>query len=184
MSRLRASRDERGSTAISFILAFPLFFFLLIGILETGWNVRQRALVQGIARDITRGAAADGGDCNPDTTSQNIVTPGDDNCDGAGHASWSRIGYDALVNKNRHQYTSMTWSATGGDVFCDSDLSTPGMQDIAPRAGARIRCTVIYRYKPLTSLFSGSGRYDLGLPVILGTFRVSYTARAETGAGA
>lgn len=167
-----AGRREDGSAAISFIFAIPIVLIMLFGIIEVGWAMKTRALVQGVTRDVTRGAAADGGNCNG-KTSTNAGVPdenGTTRADWCGRQAWSRTGTNLL----RAQYVKQFNAPPG--VTC-----TP---EIADRAGAEVRCTATYPYKALTPMFRGGWNDALGINKILGTFTVTYEVHAQTGDGA
>lgn len=61
-------REERGlSEAATAIFVLPLIVAALFVIVETGFNIRTRAVMDHIVQDTTRMAALDGGNFNPTT---------------------------------------------------------------------------------------------------------------------
>ena len=153
--RRRARRDERGNEGISMMLALPLLLLLFLGSIEVGWNFYIRNRVFGVVRDITRGAAADGGNFNPRTNKIG--------------QQWAQEGFTTLTVEYRCQCTAPPV------VSC-----TP--HPVAATAGDEVACTVTYNYRPLTGFFRGSLANAIGLDGLFGPFTIRQTARAETGA--
>jgi len=52
--------DRHGVAAVEFALVAPLFFFLLLGMIEYGGYIRVTQMMTNISRDAARAAAAEG----------------------------------------------------------------------------------------------------------------------------
>ena len=64
MSVRRRLRDERGASTASFVILFPLFLFMFMGLVQWGLYFHARSQVAAAAQDATR--ATQGVDGTPD----------------------------------------------------------------------------------------------------------------------
>lgn len=160
--RGEAGRDERANEAISFLIVMPMLFALLFGIIEMGFAFKTRMEVAAVVQDITRGAAANGGNCFARAGCDSSATSGTT-------APWNVQGKDAL------------WS--GGHCTFSACSSAPNVTctpDVANAQGDTVTCSAVYHYQPLTSLFSSASAW-FGLNTLLGTYTVTFTSEASTG---
>jgi hypothetical protein len=85
MSRLRAwlFREEGVSEAATAIFVLPLIAALVFLVIEAGFNVRTRIVIDSTLQDTVRSVSLDGGDNSPRTTSLTGQT-------------WSQVGTQRL----------------------------------------------------------------------------------------
>jgi Flp pilus assembly protein TadG len=60
----RRARDQRGATTASFVILFPLFFFMFMGLVQWGLYFHARSQIAAAAQDAAR--AAQGVDGTPE----------------------------------------------------------------------------------------------------------------------
>lgn len=163
-------RNERGNEGISALLALPIVIALLFGTVEVAWNFRTRGLALGVVSDITRGGAADGGTNNFRTRTLAW--------------SWEQEGRRQLTVTQFCQCTSEAALMVGcasGPPQGGKGVPT-GSPAVVANSGDDLVCSIDYPYRPLTVMFRGSVLQTLGFKSVLGPFRVTHKARAETGA--
>lgn len=165
---MRRAREERGVEAAAMLIVLPVLVVLVLALIDVGQIVRTRMLVENVARDTARQAAADGGNYNPRTN-----TTG---------REWSRVGYRSLYADG-----SCTFSACRGNqkpvIDCETITRPNGStyrSNVAGQAGDLITCNVSYPYKPINGPLLNSP-FGLGFGSLLKPFDVSASARAETG---
>ena len=72
-SRLLAGK-QKGSVAAEMAIALPLFFFILMGLVDLGRGVAARATIGHIAREAARWASVRGSDSPEPATASSIQT--------------------------------------------------------------------------------------------------------------
>lgn len=154
-------KDESGlSEAATAIIVLPVLLVTLFVMLDVGFNMRSRAMLDIIVQDTVRGVALDGGNMNPRTNSNG--TP------------WSDRGYQLLQE-----------ACTNGTIRCAGSppqITFNCQPNITAQVGDVVACTAEFTYDVISPLSTG----DLGLglqglyddPVV-----VTVQSRASTGTG-
>jgi len=73
MKLRRIFRDERGTTAVEFALTAPIFFMILLGIIETGLLTWTRAGLQHATEMAARCATLSATTCGTTSQTQNFA---------------------------------------------------------------------------------------------------------------
>lgn len=149
------------------LIVIPFLFVLILGLIDIGLMFRTRIIVESMARDAARNAAADGGNFNPRT---NTDIPWD---------QWAR---ERLV-ENGSCTQSRCEEGELPTVDCTRVTDTAGnvtTRNTARFAGDLITCTIDYPYKAVNKGLLDSA-FGLGLGSMINPFTISVSARAETG---
>lgn len=175
MRRLVRRREERGAETVAMLFVIPVMVVLVFALLDVGMMFRNRMLVENVARDAVRGAAADGGVLTTRTSGIN----------------WEQYALDRLVDDGGK--CRIGQCKAGGHVLVDcngDERSGAGMVsaqtgqrytgNLVQYAGDTITCVVEYPYKPINGPLL-NGPIGLGMGNLLKEFDVSVTARSETG---
>lgn len=151
------------------IFVIPVLVVLVLALIDVGMMFRTRMVVENIARDAVRNAAADGGNLNPRTNT--IGGP------------WDEYALDRLWDG----HACTVGACKDGDepsVDCTRLTSASGAPmghgNVARKAGVVITCTVHYPYKPINGALLNSP-IGLGMGSLLKEFNFEVSARAETG---
>lgn len=157
----RLHRGEGGfSEAATAIFVLPLLALLIFMLIETGWNIRYRLLLDNIVSGATRGVALDGANCNPKAGCKNASQ------------SWS--------SKITTQIDTLC--GTGSTARCK--IVTPSRctpQSLATKVGDTVKCTVTVSYTPLTAMASNPVS-SLGFSTLL-TADITTTVESAAGVG-
>lgn len=165
LKRLR--RDERGSEMAAAIFVLPVLFILLIGIIDVGWMIKTRMVVDNIISTTVKQAGADGGDYNPVA-----MRPGE--------AAWSTQAMRTLWDGGN---CTQSHCSAAPSVFCDKVTRPNGSVYYSQRvvdAGDVITCTVNYPYSPLSGGLLNTP-LGLGIGGLLHGFTITESARSEIG---
>lgn len=157
--------SENGvSEAATVIFVLPVIVALVFVMLEAGFNMRSRTIVDNITQDIVRNVALDGGDMNPRTNVQG--------------KSWSQIGLERLN------------SACSQNVLrCSGTPTFSCTPAVAANIGDVVSCTATVSYATVSPLSTSTGKFDpIGLVMSLGfapmfTAPISSTAQAVAATG-
>lgn len=168
----RRTKAEDGVELAAMLFVLPVLLVLLLALIDIGFMMRTRMLVENVARDGARGVAADGGNCWSRTN------PG---CTGSGSAN-------AWGNRVRSQLWSdgsCTLSACDGapTVNCRKIIRTNGSTysgNVVNHSGEYVACTINYRYKGINEGLLKSP-LGLGTGYLIQDFQIESTARAEVG---
>lgn len=161
--------DERGMETVAMIFVIPVLVVLVLALVDVGMMFRTRMLVENIARDAVRNAAADGGNYNERTNT--VGRP------------WDEYALDRLWNGRR---CTLSACNTGKEPTVDcTEMTDPDGSRLPPgnearTAGDIITCTVYYPYKPINGALL-NGPIGLGMGSLLKEFNFSVSARSETG---
>lgn len=168
-SNLRTRGDERAVEAPAMMIVIPALVVLVLALIDIGNMMRVRMVVENLARDTARNAAADGGNYNARTNT--IGGEWDDMALKAvfknGHCRISRCLNNKAATLNCKQITP----AGGGGVYTSN---------VANEAGDIVSCTLYYPYKPINAALLNSVM-GLGMGRLLHDFTITESARAETG---
>lgn len=173
ISRGRSVRaDERGVEIPAMIIVIPFLFVLILGLIDVGNMIRVRMLVDNVARDAVRSAAADGGNFYDAT---NVIGQ-----------SWESEAHARLVipGTNRCSLSACHRRLRPADVDCRTIRRANGTtyrSDVAERSGDVITCRIDY---PFRAINEGLMNSPLGLNIgaLLNDWTSEASARAETGA--
>lgn len=157
LNRRHGDREERGAEALAMLIVVPFLVVLVLALIDVGNMMMTRMVVENLARDTARSAAADGGNDNPRTNM--LGQP------------WDVHAFKQLW-KNGHCVPSACIGGQKPSLTC-----TP---TIAQQAGDLITCTVNYPFKPINGDLL-SGPLGLGMGHLLKPFTITVSARAETG---
>ena len=149
-------RDESAVEAITMTLMVPFLIVLVLGLLNVGFYMRTRLLVDNVLTQSARAAAFDGGNYNP-----RLNTTG---------KSRSQIAYSLLYTTGRGCRLSPCRPGTPV-VTCTPTLA---------RIGENITCHVVYPYKAISQALFDQPVLGLGLGKIFRTINITVTARSET----
>lgn len=163
----RTRKDERGVEAAAMIFVLPVLIILVIGLIDIGWMIKTRMVVQNIAQDAVRAAAADGGNWNPRTNDQGTA--------------WDQWALNRLWDGSHCTQSSCDRRPTVNcaQVTLVGETAPRGLQ-MAPRAGDLISCTVVYPYKPINEPLLNSPM-GLGIGSMLKDFTITVSYRSEVG---
>lgn len=175
MMRLVRRREERGAETVAMLFVIPVMVILVFALLDVGMMFRNRMLVENVARDAVRGAAADGG----------VLTTRTSGID------WEQYARDRLVDGNGKCVIGqcdanepVIVDCSGNDRPNEAGMRTPSgawyQGNQVRLAGDTITCVVEYPYKPINGPLLNSPM-GLGMGSLLKDFKVSVTARSETG---
>lgn len=150
--------EEGLSEAATAIIVLPILLVTLFVMLDVGFNMRSRAMLDIIVQDTVRGVALDGGNMNPRTNSNGV--------------SWSERGYQLLAE-----------ACTNGTIRCEggtSNISFNCTPTMASQVGDVVSCRGEFTYDVISPLSQGT--FGLGLqslyddPVV-----VTVQSRSSTG---
>lgn len=152
--------DESGlSEAATAIIVLPILLVTLFVMLDVGFNMRSRAMLDILVQDTVRGVALDGGDLNPRTNSTG--------------AAWSDRGFQLLQD-----------ACANGTIRCAGapDITFNCTPTVAAQVGDIVSCTASFTYDVISPLSTG----DLGLG-LQGLYddpvEVTVQSRSSTGTG-
>lgn len=176
MRRLVRRREERGAETVAMLFVIPVMVILVFALLDVGMMFRNRMLVENVARDAVRGAAADGGVLTTRTSGTDWEQYARDRLmDSSGNC---RIGQ---CDAGAHPLVDCSGNdrpGTAGMISAQTGQWYPG--NTVQFAGDTITCIVEYPYKPINGPLLNSPM-GLGMGGLLKDFKVSVTARSETG---
>ena len=172
------------SEAAAFIFVIPIIIALIFSLIEVGWYLRYRGMVDEVTRTTAVMVAAEGSNTAQPWSALNSTS----------FNSWSEFGSRQLRNlcKPIPMQTSngdtVTGPITGGwggaGSRCEQAPSmscTPG--SLQASAGADVECTARFDYKPLTSL-ARSTLFNLGFGGFFSKdIKVTVRSRASIGSG-
>jgi Flp pilus assembly protein TadG len=126
MSRIRAwlRREEGVSEAATAIFILPLIAALIFLIVDTGFDIRTRTVIDGIVQDTTRSVALDGGYKNARSTS----------LDPSYSQGWQTIGTNRLIQACQSGSIQTAQNCLSLSVVC-----TP---QIAANVGDNVSCSL------------------------------------------
>ena len=146
--------DERGAEIAAMLFVLPVLLVLVIGLIDIGFALRTRMLVENAARDGARGVAADGGNLNPRTNSNGVA--------------WN--------NRVRNQL----WNGSCTMSNCSGAPTVTCTPEVVNRSGDMVSCTIVYSYRGLNADLLNSPM-GLGMGSFIKPFTVTSSARAEVG---
>lgn len=162
-------RNEDGVETAAMLIVLPVLIILVFALVDIGVMFSTRAQVAGVARDVARAAAADGGNLNPTTTTTN--------------KRWDTVGRAQLYSSGKCRY-GRCQSGKAPTMNCRRITSTSSgtvyTSDVATRSGDLITCTITYPYRGINQGLLDSPM-GLGFGSFLKPFTVEASARAETG---
>lgn len=166
--RLRRRRDERAAEAVAMLFVIPVLVVLVFALIDVGMMFRSRMLVENIARDAVRSAAADGGLFNERTSTTNT--------------SWETWAESRLVKNNGVCKVGYCQHGKEPTVDCWYIDATGGRYDgnVVHKAGDLVTCHITYPYAAINSGLLNSP-IGLGMGALIQEFEVQASARAETG---
>lgn len=177
--------SERGfSEAAAFIFIIPIIIALIFSLIEVGWYLRYRGMVDEVTRTTAVMVAAEGSDTAQPWSALNSTS----------FTSWSDFGSRQLRNlcKPIPMQTSngdtVTGPITGGWGGPSSRCEQAPSMNCTPvslqaSAGADVECTARFDYKPLTSL-ARSTLFNLGFGGFFSKdIKVTVRSRASIGSG-
>lgn len=154
--KVRAWRNgETGLAEVAgAIVVIPLIFALIFTLIEVGWYLRYRAMVDQVTRSAAMMVAMDGADTQQPWSPLAGASPA------AWSTSWSAWGTEQL-RKICHNIPAQTTS--GGAVTgaipgglgkrCEAMPSMTCTPTALPtNAGARVECRAEFAYRPITSM--------------------------------
>lgn len=152
-------RDERAVETAAMLIVLPILIVLVLTLIDVGLSLRTRMLVENAARDGARGVAADGGNYNPRTASNNLPAGG-----------WSDVVMGEL------------WDGTGCRFSRCSERPTVNCTpQVVAQSGDIVSCQVTYFPKAINGGLLNSP-LGLGMGALLPeTITITAQARAETG---
>ena len=191
--KFRRRSDDADSTMVSFILIFPLFFGILMTIIDTSVYFANRSIVANIARDSAREAAIFGGPGTGQVESKleqeygSTCTP-----TAAGGNTWGPDGQMSGVEcqlANKLYYGSGLTNVKVTDVSC-----TTGQADqLASKVGDVITCAVKWNYGGIPGSVlgfvrgngsGGTNKASDGTTTILEVNNTTVTSQSEVGLAA
>lgn len=138
---LRALTGDRGmGEAATAIVVLPFMIALVFVLLETGFNLRYRGMVDNVVQDTVRGISQDGADYWAATNTVPV-----------GYANWSSYG-QARLNDLCNGNTRCTQPPT---LYCE-----PGAPAASP--GAPVFCIATFYYKPIAGFTTNNPVFNLG----------------------
>ena len=140
-----ARRQRRGVAIVEFALLVPVLLAMLLGILESGWMVKNYLTLANATRDGARIAAVGSTNAATQTRIQNSCSP---------LSVVSPNGSVLLQYSVNNDTTYTTWPADSG-----TGNGVP--------SGQMIKVTSISRHKPLTGFFSFLNNRDLRVSVTM-----------------
>lgn len=155
------------------LFVIPVMVVLVLALIDVGMMFRNRMLVENVARDAVRGAAADGGVENSRTSGVNWESYAEQRlfANGACQIGQCKDGKPVIVDCT-------------GDEDARAGMRTPqGVRytgNTVNYAGDTITCTIAYPYKPINGPLL-NGPIGLGMGNLLKEFDVTVSARSETG---
>lgn len=174
--RTHRRKDEKAAEAVAMIFVIPVLVILVLGLIDVGMMFRARMLVENIARDAVRGAAADGGVYNPRTNTTGV--------------DWETWAEDRLYKNHKctigqcadGQVPTIDCNGHGGSTDAGMETPTGGHYtgNVVNMAGDTITCVIDYPYKPINGALL-NGPLGLGIGTLLKPFHIEVTARSETG---
>jgi Flp pilus assembly protein TadG len=171
MRRMRAAfgrlrGDERGMEAAAMIFVLPFLFILVLGLIDIGWMIKTRMVVENITRDAARHAAFDGGNYNPRTNTEG--------------REWDDVAMRSLWNGGGCVQSGCTSAPIVDCTRITKPNGTVYRSHVVQDAGDIITCTVNYKYKPINGPLMNSP-LGLGIGSMLDPFVISTSARSEVG---
>lgn len=151
--RTRMSRGDKGNEAVGLIFLFPFLAFIAFILIETGFNMHYRSLVDNITQDTVRSISQDGGLYWGRTTYPQYNSAGDQYATGT---TWTQVGEDRLLelcgaapgsNTSRcEKPPTMTCTVQDGQDF------PPFGVGVAPAVNTPVSCTATFFYNPVSPL--------------------------------
>jgi Flp pilus assembly protein TadG len=163
--RLRS--DERGIEAPAMIIVLPILFVLIIGLVDVGWMIKTRMVVDNIVSTAVKQAAADGGNYNPQTMI-------------SGQPSWSDVAMNQLWDGSSCKQSACDARPTVDCTLITRPNGTQYRSNVVIDAGDVITCSVNYPYRPISGALL-RGPMGLGIGGMLDPFTLTSTARSEIG---
>jgi Flp pilus assembly protein TadG len=154
---IKKIKEEKGlSEAATAIIVLPIILGALFVMLDVGFYMRTRSLLDTVVQDTVRGVALDGGVNNPRT---NSLGPG---------VSWQTKGQASL---NR--------ACTSGSLRCDPSMPIrlTCAPTVAQRVGDTVWCQATVSYRVISPL--SEGPLGLGLQNL---YSAPITVRVEASA--
>ena len=156
----RWRRNEKGvSEAATAMFVLPLLALLIFSLIETGFNLRYRMMVDSQVQDAVRATALDGGNCNPRTS-------GCTNASVQGHAAKALANLKVLCN---------------GTARCTQPPTMVCTPPVAANAGDPVSCTATFYYRPTTGLATNPAT-SLGFSLLF-TKPITITMVSQSGVG-
>lgn len=161
----RVRNEESGVETMAMLIVLPVIVVLILALVDVGYMMRTRMVVENAARDAARGAAADGGNY------------------------WSRtnhtgIAWDTRLYRQLYAGHCTTSQCSGApSVSCTRITNASGgvySSNVAQHSGDIITCTVYYPYRGFNQGLLNSP-FGLGMGKLIRPFTVTASARAETG---
>jgi Flp pilus assembly protein TadG len=149
--------NERGvSEAVMAIIILPIITSMLFVLVEAGFNMRSRAVMDSVVQDVVRGISLDGGVNNPRTNT-------------LGH-DWQTEGLNRLKA-----------ACTTGSIRCKTVPTIVCSPTVAANVGDAVTCSAQVTYKVISPL-SVNPLFSLGFQgVFTSPLKVTITSVAATG---